>query len=311
MEALLSGKKGNTQLSRTIRTDIELLENGIQFPAADRYIDLIYPDFTTAADYLPHDALVIEIDHGRISERAKSFAWQQGEDIKALLEAGKLHPGHARFSADLDSMNEELSLYPIVFLDTFIGARYPLSPLRITGFTAKQLPSYGGSIDTAVQDIRHYSGRDFSVVVLCRNELRAKNLVEILAQRDISASLDPGLRILPEKGRVSIALGTVAAGFEYPSARIAVITEGQIVAERKAAESTQKLPRGSVPMRTSPREIMSYMNTTVWTFSGIVTMTVDGVDRTISNSPLRTDTLYACTQLDLVSNISGRAKTPV
>jgi transcription-repair coupling factor (superfamily II helicase) len=310
MEALLSGKKGNTQLSRTIRTDIELLENGIQFPAADRYIDLIYPDFTTAADYLPHDALVIEIDHGRISERAKSFAWQQGEDIKALLEAGKLHPGHARFSADLDSMNEELSLYPIVFLDTFIGARYPLSPLRITGFTAKQLPSYGGSIDTAVQDIRHYSGRDFSVVVLCRNELRAKNLVEILAQRDISASLDPGLRILPEKGRVSIALGTVAAGFEYPSARIAVITEGQIVAERKKPPKAHK--------KSSRERVRSYADLTpgdyvvhehhgVGHFQGIVTMTVDGVDRDyIKLAFYGTDTLYVpATQLDLVSKYIG------
>jgi len=314
MEALKSRQKGNSELNKTIESDIERLENEILFPAADRYIDLIYPDFATAADYIPDDALVIEIDHGRIAERAKSFVWQQSEDVKTLLEAGKLHPKHARFSVDAAGLNEVLSLYPVVFLDTFIGAQYPLPPLRILSFSAKQLPSYGGSIDTAVSDIQHYIGREFRVVVLCRNDARAKNLAAILSEKGIPSALDLGLHDLPANGVCHIALGSSAAGFEYPSVKLAVITEGQIVTERTKAPRTHK--------KTSRERVRSYADLTpgdyvvhehhgVARFAGIVQMDVDGVERDyIKLSFAGTDMLYVpATQLDLVSKYIGAGET--
>jgi len=314
MEALKSRQKGHAELNKTIDSDIERLENEILFSTADRYMDLIYPDFTTAADYIPDEAIVIQIDHGRISDRAKSFAWQQNEDIKALLEAGKLHPRLARFSADIAGLSKMLSLYPVVYLDTFIGAQYPLPPLRIFSFTVKQLPSYGGSIDTAVMDIQHYIGREFRVVVLCRNETRAKNLAAILAEKGIPAALDLGLHGLPGKGSCHIALGSSAAGFEYPPIKLAVITEGQILAERTKARGAHK--------KTSRERVRSYADLTpgdyvvhehhgIARFQGIVQMVVDGVERDyIKLAFSGTDTLYVpATQLDLVSKYIGAGES--
>ena len=37
-------------LISTLESDLEKLQNGVPFPAADRYLSLIYPDFATAAD---------------------------------------------------------------------------------------------------------------------------------------------------------------------------------------------------------------------------------------------------------------------
>ncbi|NLM61503.1 MAG: transcription-repair coupling factor [Clostridiales bacterium] len=310
MEELISKTKGSSDLNRTIAADIERLENEIIFPAADRYLDLIYPDFATAIDYIPEHAIVAVMDHGRIAERARSFLWQQNEDMKSLIESGKIHPKHARFTTDYDALNANLSLYPVIYLDTFIGARYPLSPLIITGFSVKQLPSYGGSIDTALSDIRHYIGRSFSLTVLCKNETSARNLSEILHNNGISATLDLGLRKLPEKGHCTVALGSVSAGFEYPAIRFAVITEGQIAAERfKSRKVRKKSSRERVRSYEdlTPGDYVVHEHHGIARFMGIVTMEVDDVKRDyIKLAFAGTDVLYVpATQLDLVSKYIG------
>ena len=310
METLSSRGKNTPELIHTIQADIERLENEILFPAADRYIDLIYPEISTAADYLPDDALVVVLDHGRVAERAKSYLWQHNEDIKALLETGKIHPKHAHFSAELPVLVEMLSLYPVIYLDTFIGAQYPLAPRSISTFSAKQLPSYGGSVETAISDIEHYAGRDFSVVVLCRNELRAKNLAELLAEKGIRTVLDLGLHNFPSPGSCTIALGSSAAGFEYPSIHLAVITEGQIAAERvKTKQAAKKSNRERVRSYAdlTPGDYVVHEHHGVAVFKGIVPMPVDGVERDyIKLAFSGTDMLYVpATQLDLVSKYIG------
>ena len=72
------------------RQDREALEEGRSFPAADRYLPLIYPELATAADYLPYDACVLFSESSRVGERAKTWQWQLEEDGKTLLERGEL-----------------------------------------------------------------------------------------------------------------------------------------------------------------------------------------------------------------------------
>ena len=309
MEKLISGGRISDELRKTVTSDIERLENEILFPAADRYFDLIYPEFSTALDYLPDDALVVVLDHGRIAERAKGLLWQHNEDMKVLIENGKIHPGHVQFLADFDSFNNHLSLYPVVYLDAFVGARYPLPPRSITAFTVKQLPSYGGSLDTALSDISHYIGRSFSVIVLCRDETRAENLLKILIDNGISASLDFNNSELPPKGHCIVTVGSISAGFEYPVLRLAVITEGQIATERRSKKGRRKSSRDRIRSYEdlTPGDYVVHEHHGVAKFQGIVKMQVDNVYRDyIKLTFAGTDALYVpATQLDLVSKYIG------
>ena len=87
-------KKGGApdQLLVTLNQDKEMLENGLSFPAIDRYLALIYPKMATAADYLPPDATVLISEAPRFMERCKNYLWQLNEDVTALGESGLLLP---------------------------------------------------------------------------------------------------------------------------------------------------------------------------------------------------------------------------
>ena len=52
----------NQALIQTLQKDCEALENETLFASADRYMALIYPEFTTAAAYLSQEAVVAFCD---------------------------------------------------------------------------------------------------------------------------------------------------------------------------------------------------------------------------------------------------------
>ena len=83
-------RDGNEDLAVTLQQDRDALGEGRSFPAADRYLPLIYPEMATAADFLPLDACVLFSESSRVGERAKTYQWQLEEDVKTLLERGEL-----------------------------------------------------------------------------------------------------------------------------------------------------------------------------------------------------------------------------
>ena len=76
IKALLSRQKRrrsvHERLVRTLEADLERLEQDVSFPAVDRYVSLIYPEFATAADYISQDALVVFCDHGNLSRASRN-----------------------------------------------------------------------------------------------------------------------------------------------------------------------------------------------------------------------------------------------
>ena len=149
---------------------MERLKNGTAFPAVDRYLALIYPEMATAADYLPEDAVVLFSESPRVAERGKHYLWQLGEDVDALLENGTLAGEGARFTRSLEELWARLSDWPTAYLDSFTAGQYPEKPRTLLNLLAKQLPSYGTSLETAVSDLAHYLDEGYRAVVLVSSQ---------------------------------------------------------------------------------------------------------------------------------------------
>ncbi len=182
LEALIARQKRrkhvNEKLVQTLQADLEKLENGLTLSAADRYMALIYPEFSTAADYLPEDGMVLLCDHGNLSRAAKDRQEDLGLELDSFLQSGLLAGELCDYLLDFDDLCGKFAAMPAVYFDAFLASRYPdtLPPKELLSFTCKQLPSYGGSLDTAAEDIRHYKNNGFSTLVLCGSRRRAELL---------------------------------------------------------------------------------------------------------------------------------------
>ena len=181
----LAKKQKTEAIVQTLREDAERLRSGAAPGAADRYLAAIYPTVTAGVHYLPPDAVVFLSESGRVDERVKNTVLQQKQDVEALLSAGVLAGEYAHLTLTAEELYAALEDFPVILEDSLPTSRHPLRPRGLLTMNAKQLSSYGGSLETAVTDLEHYRSSGSAVLVLCGGETRAKNLHRLLEEKGI------------------------------------------------------------------------------------------------------------------------------
>ena len=315
-------KNPNEALLKTLGGDLEKLENGLPFPAADRYMALIYPEFASACDYISKDALVLFSDHGALQRAAKARQESFGLELDSFLQSGSLCGDLCDLNAGFDQMCEAFAGRPVVFVDNFLSAAYPeaLPPKQIFSITCKQLPSYGGSMETAASDLAHYQKNGFRSLVLCGNRRRAEILQGILQEQGLSCYLSFPAEQLPQPGQICLTDGSLPAGLEYPTMKLAVLTEGQLTAKPlrkpRPAKKTKATNRQKLNSFTdlSPGDLVVHEYHGIGRYVNMEQMKVGGVVKDYVKIAYQgTDVLYVpATQLDLVSKyIGGGEDSPI
>ena len=298
-------------LAANMRADAERLSQGILISDADRYLPMIYP-MACAADYIPPDAFVFLDQPNHCAEKLRDYEKQLGADIAELQRRGLIAAGADSFRLGTDKFFKTLPEWPVYMADSFTTGRCPVAPKTLTSISAKQLPSYGGNAQAAVDDVEAYLKQEYRVVVLAGDERRAKVLQELFGKKDIPALIYTELKKLPEPGHCSIAIGAISAGIEYPALRLTILTDSQLLrGHGRKAGTVKKLPPNRQRINScadlSIGDYVVHENHGIGKFAGIIKMQVDGFEKDyIKINYAGTDTLYVpATQLDLVSKYTG------
>ena len=310
----LARKKGAEKAVETLRSDLERFEQHLPVGGMDRYLLACYPTCVTALDYLAPDALAFLSDGARIAERAKGFLWELEQDALPLIETGELAGAFAEVALSVEDLTTRLGDFPTVQMDALPTSRDLLPPRALLGMNVRQLPSYGGSLETAAADMQHFIAAGSGVLVLCGNETRGKNFLRLLEERKIKARADFKNETLPRLGEIVVGLGALSAGCELPQLRLAILTEGQLTAPtagKKSAAKQQKKDNSRRKLQSytdlSPGDLVVHVHHGIGRFVGIERMRVDGVEKDyIKIAYAGNDSLYVpATQLDLVSKYIG------
>ena len=301
----------NPALLKNLASDIDRLQSGRSFTAADRYMELISP-MTTALNYISGDSIVVVCDPLRVKERIDGYLKLLAVECVSLLESGVLESGLVRFSEDWEGFLLRMDAFPLVMTDSFTSASYPITPRMTLHLDAKRLPSYGGSLDTAASEVAHYKNTSFRTIILCQDRRRADRMREYLEEREITSSLDSSLQELPDYGNCVVTIGELSAGMEYPSLNLAVISEGQIMvqaAPKRIRKTKEKSNRERLQSFAdlSPGDLVVHDHYGIGRFVGFMKLTVDNIDKEyVKISFAGTDSLYVpTTQLDQVAKYIG------
>ena len=306
-------KNINEPLIKTLEKDLEKYENGVQNPASDRYMGLVYPEFATAFDYIPQNATIILCDQNSLKRAARARTEELGMTLDSHLQGGTLAGELCDYASQWEDLCAGLSGRNVVYFDSFGGASYPeeCPPKALLPMTAKQLPGYGGNLDTAAADLAHYQRIEFASLVLCGTRRRAELLQELLNEKGLSAFIAIPLNTMPQPGQILLCEGTLPFGMEYPDSKLAVLTEGQLIAkgeqkrkQKKSATNRQKLNSFT---DLTPGDLVVHENYGIGRFVAMEQIKVDGaVKDYVKIAYQGSDTLFVpATQLDLVSKYIG------
>ena len=308
-------KNINEALIATLTKDLEKYENGMSNPASDRYMSLIYPQMATAMDYIPANAKVILCDQGSLRRSAATRCDEVGMQLDSLLQGGLVAGELCDYVCQWEDFCDTLKGRDVVYFDAFGGTSYPedAPPKHLLPMTAKQLPSYGGNLETAATDLKHYQKMEFGSLVLCGSRRRAELLQEMLSAKGLSAFLCIPLTTMPKAGQILLCEGTLPFGMEYPMSKIAVLTEGQLIAKaepkRKPAKKAGATNRQKLNSFTdlTPGDLVVHENYGIGRFVAMEQIKVDNaVKDYIKIAYQGSDTLFIpATQLDMVSKYIG------
>jgi len=298
-------------LVENLSADLEHIASGLSFTASDKYMSLIYDVFADALSYLPPETAVLMLEPSRCAERAKNWIWQLGQDVQALLEGEQLEGSLAAYCREWQDICAHLADWPVIFADSFRGSTYPLAPRTLLNLTAKQLPSYGGSLSTAAGDILHYMKEGYRLGGFFGGLRKAEILRDYLESNGISTVFDDTLAQLGAAGVCVLSIGGLSSGLEYPGMKLAVLTEGQFAARftqgkvRKKGDGSRKRIESFTDL--SKGDLVVHETHGIGRFLGIERLQVDsGYKDYVKIGYAGTDVLYVpATQLDVVSKYIG------
>ena len=299
-------------LAAVLRADAEKLRERAPLPAADRYMGFIYPEFFCALDFLPDDALIFLDQPAKTAKLAEEQAKLLAEDLKALRTAGQLPGGQTAFRLPYAEAARRFEDFPVVMGDNFTQGKCAPPPRAIVSVTAKQLPGYGGNLEAACEDVKHYINAGYAVLVLAGDERRAKALLDFFFQRSLRARALKGLDEPLTPGEAGVAVGALSGGFEYVKSNLAVLTDAQLLRsafsrgkrKKNASDRRQKLD-SYADLKEGDLVVHEYHG--VGRFAGIVKMKIEGIEKDyVKICYAGSDTLYVpATQLDLVGKYVG------
>ena len=140
---------------------------------------------------------------------------------------------------------------------------------------------------------------------------RAELLQELLSSKGLSAFLCIPLTAMPQPGQILLTDGTLPYGMEYPDAKLAVLTEGQLISHREQKKKQKKTATNRQKLNSftdlTPGDLVVHENYGIGRFVAMEQIKVDGAIKDyIKIAYQGTDTLFVpATQLDLVSKYIG------
>ena len=303
----------NETLIKTLEKDLEKYENSLHNAASDRYMALVYPEFSCAANYIPENATLIICDQSSLKRTARSRTEEMGMQLDSLLQGGLLAGELCDYVCQWEDFCAQLKGRTTVYFDAFGGTSFPedCPPKLLLPMAAKQLPSYGGNLDTAAADLSHYQKMGFASLVLCGTRRRAELLQELLSSKGIKAYISIPLTQMPAAGQILLAEGTLPFGMEYPNSHLAVLTEGQLIARGEPKKKTKKSATNRQKLNSftdlTPGDLVVHENYGIGRFVAMEQIKIDGaVKDYIKIAYQGTDTLFVpAMQLDLVSKYIG------
>ncbi len=287
--------------------ECDILRNTGSLPCIDKFYSLIYKKPETLLNYIDGDKLVFVSEQVNLKERMRSVMWQWQEDIKDFFSDGTLCKGLDTFTLSYDDYLAEIRERKTILLDSFARGTSDLTLRELINMNVKRLSLWSGSVSVLCDDIDAMMSQGYTVVVLCGSEKAAKNLCDDLRTKGKNAFYLDESKELGED-RLYVAVGSLTAGFEYPAARFALITHGQVnISAKRRRKNHKNGQRISSITDLSIGDYVVHSIHGIGIFDGIHKIDAQGIVKDyIKIKYAQQDVLYVpVTQLDLVAKYIG------
>lgn len=269
-------------LEQRVGTVLERLEAYGDTRGLEPYQPYFYPQGAWLGDYFPRDPILVWDEPLPIQETMERENLLRSNTYADLAAQGAALPTQARIYLSPGDLEKRKKSYACLGL-AMLPQRVPgWEPRSIIGFTAKRIPPFLGKPDLLMEEIRSWRHSGHAVVLVTQVENRVQRLKEALADHGIEAVVVNDIREAPVPGQVIITQGQLNHGFEFPSLRLAVVTDWEIYGQKRKVQP-RRYAKGGLTAETLPDlrvgDYVVHIHHGIGRYLGIENMEVAGIRR--------------------------------
>lgn len=266
--AKMTDRQAKQKLRDEISEDLRKLEQKHYFSGLYKYISLIYPERQTLMDYVPKDTLLIIDEPARLLETAKQLERDEAEWVTGLLQEGKCLPSFV-LAKTYDSLLHKKP-FPTLYFSLFLRQVPQTQPQNIVNFMCRVMQNFHGQMNLLKAEMDRWKKSGSRVILLASGEERKDRVRRVLSDYHIDE---------PE-----LINGNLQTGFELPSIKLVVITEGEIFSQkqRKARKVDKKIENAERIKSYQELKVGDYVvhvNHGIGRYVGIGTLEVGGIHK--------------------------------
>ncbi len=293
--------KNAAELKKNLENDVDRLRGGADLLCQDKYFPLCYSNETTVFDYAKS---VFVCENSAVRESFRAAFVQHTEDLKILVEDGKLCKGIDRFMLSKNEFTEMIKSMTRIYFDSFLSGGGLELGVSVNIINAVQTSPWGGEYKILEDGLRHYIDGEKCCFIFAGTQKGAQNLAADLREDGFDAEYYTAPENVVKK-KIIITQGTLSAGFEYGN--LAVFTHTPVHAARRKLPKKKKGEEIRSLEDISVGDLVVHYAHGIGIFDGVHKVEAGGVSKDyIRIKYAGTDVLHVpVTQLDLVSRYIG------
>jgi transcription-repair coupling factor (superfamily II helicase) len=302
-------------LEERISRGLERLKEDLSFDAEEQFAPVIYPRCETILDYAAMPLVIVD-EPSRIRESLSAFESEVNEAYTSFIENGVVLPDEAGIFNSVQEtfarIDKEQRL-ELVLLARGMDLR---ESGHVRSFAVSSASSYHGRLELLIRDIRTWRTKGYCVVVNVSTEDRAVRFVEVMAEHGIEAVYVPSVTDQVKPGNVIVTVGSLEAGFEFPSLRLVTLTDLELYGAEKRRRRFAPVATGkarlSVFTDLKPGDYVVHITHGIGKYLGVTTLEAAGTRRDyLMVRYAGEDKLYVPTeQIDLLQKYVGPEDSP-
>lgn len=301
------------QIENHFRPLLDGLEHGNLANGLLTYSDLLYPDPASLLDYLPKEGNVVVDDLARIKEANQNLLVDEEQWLKERMS---YHHRQAMASlgndaAQLIQQDQHAQLYLALFKKGMGQVRFQ----QLIEFTSRPMQQFFGQMELLKSELQRFWDQGETVIIMTKSDERRASVAKTLDEFNVDA-VETTMDDL-QLHHIQLVAASLNNGFEMPAAGLVVITEAemfkQVKKRRPRAQKLANAERIKNYTDLKPGDYVVHVNHGIGIFTGIKTMTVDGVhqDYMVINYRDHAQIFVPVTQLNLVQKyVSSESTKP-
>ncbi|HZK19057.1 MAG TPA: transcription-repair coupling factor, partial [Clostridia bacterium] len=269
------------ELADSIAGTLEAVKEHHYFDGIELFSAYFYEKPSTLFDYLSDHATCLVVEPYRVMEAVQAIEKEREDIFKDLLANGKVLPGQYtnyvswhQFTGFLRAKN------------SFYFSLLPREPNFIKTankipFNAKTVGGFLGRPKVIAGEIRLWQLKGNSIVVLVSSDGLVNRIQNGFLDSGIEAHKVETLKGNIHPGKVIIAKGYIEKGFEFPSAQLVLLTETEILGQKKTSRPAKSVRADSqVTERDLEKgDYVVHVNHGIGRYMGIVPLKVGDVQK--------------------------------